>query len=200
MHKRYLLLLITLSGCGLPDVRWHPVTTTGPYISETRQSQLMQRCDAPRIMVDARRCDFAFTTKEGVLEVEKTVVPVLDDYVKNLPEFQSWPTGYGQMKVPPYKFFLLTLEPMILVAIPANNHRQSSCASILTCIYSRVITIGYSYGPVVEIGDGSLWFSPGTTKGLLPLPSEGNEFKFPVPQIDASLVRDGKQWKFFRQK
>lgn len=159
----------------------------------------MQRCDAPIVMADARRCDFAFTTKEGVLEIDKVLVPVLDDYVKSLPEFQSWPTGYGQMKVPPYKFFLLTLEPMILVAIPANNHRQLGCISVLACVYSRVITVGYSYIPEAEIGEGALWFSPGSTQGLVPLPAEGAEFKFPVQQINASLFRDGKLWKFRRQ-
>ena len=90
MRRGSLLLLACLGACGLPNIKWQAISPDGPYGPGGKRAELMQKCGAPKVMVDARRCDYAFSTAAGLIDLTATLVPEINSYIAALPEHSSW--------------------------------------------------------------------------------------------------------------
>ncbi|HJV52665.1 MAG TPA: hypothetical protein VJ652_14455 [Noviherbaspirillum sp.] len=154
-------------------------------------------------MSDVRPCRWAFVPANGKrFEIYGEIVPSLDSYLKTTHEYQTWP-GAGERKTPPYKFVVLTTEPLIVIGLPVHKKNTSYCSygSLgSNCMSSKVIVNGYSYFSSLPISSGTVWFSPGATSGLLDVPTDSAKFAFPIKGVDAQLVQEGSEWKFLRNR
>ncbi|MCX7197855.1 MAG: hypothetical protein NTW37_07675 [Proteobacteria bacterium] len=131
----------------------------------------------------------------------------LDDYLRSLDGFSSWPTTEdktGASHAPPYRFYLLSLQPTLVLVVPAPAGRawRGSCggpANRNTCISSKLLPEGYPYATLPKTDGEAFWFAPGVTRGLVPVLTQDGRYRFPANVATASLVQKDGQWAFFRE-
>jgi hypothetical protein len=200
----FCLSAVALSACVSYDTSWSPLAGNGPYIESNRRAPAFQRCEQ-RLMDGARQCSVAFEDASGrKIEVFNTLVPQLDSALQSLPSFDTWPKANGvpvQIKIP-YKLYLVTISPAIIVMVPSPPARLESCwvdAPRGTCLRSYVaFGSGYDLSGEVQYAPGSLWLVAGRSPQPQPIP-DAQEFTFPIQGVVAKLVRQGPVWQFVRQ-
>lgn len=195
-----------LTACISYDVAWTPIPGSGPYTINGVRASAYQKCEQ-RVMDGARQCPIAFEDGAGrKVEVFRTLIPELDSYLQSLPEYKSWPKSNSspvETRVP-YKLYLLTISPPIVVMVPSPPARFDSCwidAPTGTCLRSYV-AFGNSYDLSAEIPvvEGSRWFAVGSTSDARPIPDEPAIFNFPLDGVTAKLVKTGASWRFERTR
>ncbi|MRW92048.1 hypothetical protein GJ699_18805 [Duganella sp. FT80W] len=202
----FLALLISFSGCVGYDLSWKPIEGAGPYLSEGVFAKAFQKCEQ-RLMDGAPQCRIAFEDEFGnKQEVFHDLVSELDRLVLKIPESNTWGRTRSvpvEVKVP-YKLFLVTISPIIIIAVPAPQLKTEACWSDAPrgqCLRSyTAYNNGYSLSNSIPIVDGSVWLSPATTKSVHPIPSGVDEYAFPLDGIDAKLIQEDGIWKFFRKR
>ena len=209
VHMKYCSILsitiaATLSACVSTDLSWKPIPGAGPYTINGASAPAYQKCEQ-HLMDGARQCNIAFEDATGQkIEVFHTLIPALDAYLQTIPEYESWPKSAGtpvEVRVP-YKLYLLTISPAIVVMVPSPPASLVSCwmdAPAGTCLRSYAAQ-GNSYDLSTEIPvvKGSRWFALGSTNGAPPIPTENATFDFPLKGVTARLVKAGTSWKFER--
>lgn len=203
MHKVFTLISVFLVGCVAGDIAWHDTGMRGPYTFQHDRARVFEKCGSSVPMSDVRPCKWAFVSANGKrIEIYGEIVPSIDSYLKTAHEYRGWP-NVAERKRPPYKFVVLTIEPLIVVGLPVDIGNTSYCSygSLgSNCMSSAVIVNGYSYFSSLPISSGTVWFSPGTTSGLLDVPTGSAKFVFPIQAVDAKLVQEGSEWKFVRNR
>lgn len=195
-----------LTGCVRFDTSWNPTTGTGPYLSGTSFARVFQKCEQ-RLMDGARQCKIAFEDEAGKKhEVFHDLVRELDDLVLKIPEAATWQrtnSSPAEIKVP-YKLFLVTLSPIIVIAVPAPPVATEPCWSDAphgNCLRSYVAANNsYSLSTTIPVVSGTLWLSPLSTSPRNFVPTETGEYDIPVDGINAKLIRQGDNWQFVREK
>jgi hypothetical protein len=201
-----LALALMLAGCASQDISWTPVAGVGPYLYEGVGARVFRRCER-RLMDGAAQCEIAFEDANGQkLEVFKTLIPQLDAYLQDLAEYKTWPRTNGipvQTKIP-FKLYLLTISPAIVVLVPDPPDRRETCwrdAPAGNCLRSYVaFGNGYDLSSKFPIVAGSYWYAPGRTKGLQALPVEGSVYALPLENVNAKVVRVESSWEFRRAR
>ena len=133
MTRFSTLLLIAsaavVAGCVSYDLEWTRRSGFGPTIGQGVKAPVFQKCEQ-KLMDGARQCALAFEDARGQkIDVFRGLVPAVDSYLQNLPEFQSWPKSNGlpvQTKIP-YKLHLLTISPAIVVLVPSPPAQLAKC-------------------------------------------------------------------------
>ena len=156
-------------------------------------------------MDGAAQCEVAFEDSAGrKIEVFKTLIPQLDAQLQSLPEFKTWPQSKGlpaQTKIP-FKLYLLTISPAIVVMVPSPPAQFEKCwndAPKGTCLRSYVaFGNGYDLGAEFPVVEGSSWFALGKVSGVRTVPTVGEAYVFPLEGVNARLVRVGSSWRFLR--
>lgn len=104
----------------------------------------------------------------------------------------------------PYKLFLVSLAPIIVIAVPAQPHATEPCWSDAprgNCLRSYVAANnGYSLSTTIPVVAGTRWLSPLNTSSRDFVPTEPDEYEFPLDSVNAKLIRQGDQWQFVREK
>jgi hypothetical protein len=207
---RFSTLLIAFAavivGCVSYELEWTKRSGFGPTIGPSAKAPMFQRCEQ-KLMDGARQCALAFEDARGQkIDIFRGLVPAVDSYLQNLPEFKTWPKSNGvpvQTKIP-YKLHLLTISPAIVVLVPSPPAQRATCwvdAPEGNCLRSYVaFGDGYDLSDELNLADGARWFALGSTTGLQPLPLDANAFEFPVQGVRARLVKHGAGWRFERLK
>lgn len=195
-----------ISGCISFDTSWTPINGAGPYLSGTSFARVFQKCEQ-RLMDGAPQCKIAFEDEAGKKhEVFHDLVGELDDLVIRIPEAATWKRTMGSpvmIKVP-YKLFLVSFSPIIVVAVPAPPLVTEHCWSDAprgNCLRSYIAANGgYSLSTTIPAVAGTLWLSPLSTSPGNLVPAEMDEYKLPLDGVNAKLIREGDSWRFVRQK
>jgi hypothetical protein len=157
-------------------------------------------------MDGARQCRIAFEDEAGYKhEVFHDLVGELDRLVMKIPGSNAWPKTKSipaEVKVP-YKLFLVTISPIIIVAVPAPPLQTEHCwvdAPDGKCLRSYIAANnGYSLLNTIPVVEGTLWLSSTGAEPQRLIPSHLGEYKFPLDGIDAKLVQQDGRWNFFRK-
>jgi hypothetical protein len=122
-----------------------------------------------------------------------------------IPGSNAWPKTKSipaEVKVP-YKLFLVTISPIIIVAVPAPPLQTEHCwvdAPDGKCLRSYIAANnGYSLSNTIPVVEGTLWLSSTSAEPQRLIPSHLGEYKFPLDGIDAKLVQQDGRWNFFRK-
>lgn len=112
---------------------------------------------------------YAFTDSFGKkIDVFDTLLQNLDEYSKNIENLKPWITKEGttefrQGQQYPFKMYLLTISPEIVLVVPAKNKRsEDRCLTLFLqgCLQSQTFRGGaYWFQASPKIADGSYWFS-----------------------------------------
>jgi hypothetical protein len=201
-----LATLGLLAGCVSFDTSWTPTTGTGPYLSGTSFARVFQKCEQ-RLMDGARQCKIAFEDEAGKKhEVFHDLVSELDDQVLRIPEAATWQRTKSSPAeiIVPYKLFLVTLAPIIIIAVPAPLAATEPCWSDAprgNCLRSYVAANnGYSLSTTFPAVAGTRWLSPMSTSSRNLVPTGPVEYDFPLENVNAKLIRQGDNWQFIREK
>lgn len=211
------VVLLALSGCATwsewfesPIVESLPKIEGPVYGSGNGRSKVMHSCSKGPVLEQIwgpGRCRTAFTLSSGKLLPMEDLERELDDYLRSLDGFSSWPTTGdrdGPNRSPPRRFYLLSLQPtlVLVVPVPAGRAWRGSCsgpANRHTCISSKLLPEGYPYAELPKADGEVFWFAPGITRGLVPALTQDGRYRFPAHVANASLVRKDGQWAFSRE-
>lgn len=195
-----------VAGCASSDTSWVLTTGAGPYLSGTLFARVFQKCEQ-RLMDGARQCKLAFEDEAGKKhEVFHDLISELDDLVIKIPEANAWEktkSSPAEIKVP-YRLFLVTLSPIIVVAVPAPPLVTEQCWSDAprgNCLRSYIANNnGYSLSTTIPVVAGTLWLSPLSTASRNLVPTGVDQYDFPIAGVNAKLIRQGDSWRFVREK
>jgi len=201
-----LATLGLLAGCVSFDTSWTPTTGAGPYLSGASFARVFQKCEQ-RLMDGARQCKIAFEDEAGRKhEIFHDLISELDDLVLRIPEATTWQRTKSSPAaiIVPYKLFLVTISPVIMIAVPAPPAATEPCWSDAprgNCLRSYVAANnGYSLSTTFPVVAGTRWLSPLRTSSRNFLPTEPVEYNFPLEGVNAKLIRQGDNWRFIRAK
>jgi hypothetical protein len=205
--RRISLMLgcLCFSGCVSYDTSWTPIAGTGPYLSGTSYAHAFRKCEQ-RLMDGARQCAIAFEDEDGLKhEVFHDLVGELDGLVMKVPGANLWPKTRSypaELKVP-YKLFLVTISPIIIVAVPAPPLQTEHCwvdAPDGKCLRSYIAASnGYSLSTAIPVVEGTVWLSSASAAQGRTIPIQVGEYKFPLDGVDANLIQKDGIWNFFRK-
>ena len=206
-------LLFVLSACATWS-EWEPSERiVGPIAAAgNARSKVMHRCTAGNVVESAYsssggRCKTAFKLPSGQLLDMADLELTIDNYLASLEGSASWPIrkhGSYSKYEPPYKFYLLSLEPTVVLVLPfpAGKYRGYGCggpANGNRCVGSALLDEGYPYEELPKADSEAYWFSPGKTSGLVPVATQNGRYRFPTAIVNASLARIEGQWTFARE-
>lgn len=209
-NKHVVLTVVATLGllvdCVSLDTSWTPTAGTGPYLSGTSFARVFQKCEQ-RLMDGARQCKIAFEDEAGKKhEVFHDLVSELDDLILRIPEAAAWQrtkSSAAEIKVP-YKLFLVTLSPIVVIAVPAAPVTTEPCWSDAprgNCLRSYVAANNsYLLSTTIPIVAGTFWLSPLRTASRNFVPTDSDEYKFPLDGVNAKLIRQGDSWRFVRER
>lgn len=195
-----------LAGCVSFDTSWAPTTGAGPYLSGASFARVFQKCEQ-RLMDGASQCKIAFEDEDGKKhEVFHDLVIELDEQVLRIPEAATWQRtkSFPAEIIVPYKLFLVTIAPTIIIAVPAPPATTEPCwndAPHGKCLRSYVAANnGYSLSTTFPVIAGTRWLSSLSTSSRNFLPIGPVEYNFPLESVNAKLIRQGDNWQFIREE
>jgi hypothetical protein len=153
----------------------------------------------------ARQCAIAFEDEAGIKhEVFHDLVGELDGLVMKIPGANLWPktrSSPTELKVP-FKLFLVTISPIIIVAVPAPPLQTEHCwvdAPDGKCLRTYIAANnGYSLSNAIPVVEGTVWLSSASSEQGRSIPTQLGEYKFPLDGVDAKLIQRDDIWNFVR--
>lgn len=156
-------------------------------------------------MDGAPQCAIAFEDEAGnKLEVFHDLIGQLDGLLLTVPGASGWArTASSPVSIKvPYKLFLVTLSPIVIVAVPAPPSATEPCwvdAPRGDCLRSYLASgNGYSLATTIPIVSGTLWLSPAANSADNLVPVGVDEYRLALKGINAKLLRQGANWTFVR--
>ncbi|MEJ1355969.1 MAG: hypothetical protein RPV21_08640 [Candidatus Sedimenticola sp. (ex Thyasira tokunagai)] len=187
INNHYLLIAITLLMAGCTSMApWqtltftgHKIPTVGALNAGNTRPHILRRCIQARNSY--AKCDYGFKgSNQNIVNIYDDLLPSLDDHAERIPKLKPWVKKARMRNTRseesfPYKMYLLTISPAIVLVVPATpGYKEYSpsrrCDRLLTtgCIQSQSYR-GNAYWfqeqpPVIE---GSFWFSPNESSGSI---------------------------------
>lgn len=225
--RTLIFVLFAVVGCASSDWIWHetPHTPRGEVLLPGgERARAYVKCETRFLSNES--CLVALGSLTGPKHQLSHLGSLIGNAVRALPEYENWPLSESfisavtatlrrpGLRVAPYRFVLLSLQPTIvlLLPVPPNNnasfevalqpptHGQSGCAMRgEPCEWLQGLTNRLVYsGPLLN-SKGTYWFSPDRPDlGLVAVPDEQALYRFPI-EPSATLERDGEFFKFSRR-
>jgi len=200
-----LALLGALVGCTYPIVKEQHSGEPylGPITTGTTRQPVQGGCNSYGMYMGS--CDLIFTDRKGSHVDGFRLAARLDETAFQFEPFEKWkaPTGQGKgdSKLP-YDFYLLTISPAIVLAVPRPTKWIKGCGSVFDqgCIQSMGFGgRAYWYRTQPPIRQGSFWF---VEQGRQYFPIESTAITVRI-ESDGAVVElnsNGETWNFQRTK
>ncbi len=227
MHIKFIATFVTVltfgvSGCASDrDWDWKPESAMMPLTDvmlPTGEAAIrLNKCYRTPIFKDLH-CQSAVGMPRGPIVEFQRIRDLTDSFLLSLPESTNWRvrmTNWGRASIgpvprAPYRLFLMSVEPMVVVILPQDlSDKDSSmppnaageiiCSGSVACLGSagRVWVNIDLTGPVAAL-KGASWFSPEYPgKGLTPLPLD-HPAEIVLPGLRASIVNNNGVFVFKR--
>src|SRR5687768_3750907 len=138
---------VLLVGCATWS-DWQKVDSKlGPIAGPgTKQSEVFHRCSRGNVVAQmyassGGMCETAFLAADGTLVEMDALQQSIDAYLQTLSTFKAWPlenTGTYSYYRPPLRFYLLTFQPIVVLAVPETGTKfRSHCGGPMnghTCV------------------------------------------------------------------
>ncbi len=194
---RYILILLGYLhlGCNGP---WEPRVNSdsvwcGPHLRIDMQRRDLNDLTG-RLSQNRWLCD---GDSVGAL---KKVVNFPIDYLEDTGVLGTWPSGTGNAgcgrnRIPPYRLYLVSLNPSIVLLVEKKSIRDRPPLSgqiLNDCRLEGALEFGTNF----DCGGEILWFSPDEKVG--PLPLDGYDARIELPDGYIQLIREGDRFRVER--
>jgi hypothetical protein len=166
-----------------------------------------------RVVVDpyANRLSYAFQDSSGRnINVFASLLPDLDAYTERIDELKPWVTRPGthefrQGRNYPFKMFLLTISPAIVLVVPQKiDSSNAHCDTLFLqgCLQSQSFRGSeYWFRGTPKVANGSFWFSPEEKNNKIHRLDETKRVeKINVGQSIVELTKIDGEWQVNRIK
>lgn len=215
-HRRLLLtsIALMLSACATTGDWFKSDKVKGPRIGPNNaRAEVLHRCTASNGIFNiyssnaGGSCISAFKGPSGALIEMANVRQSVDAHLRTLEDFSTWQlksTGSSSFYRAPFSFYLLTVNPVIVLATRTPDRKYSSgCEGPMRgspCASSSLIQEGFGWEELPIATDVAYWFAPGHTKGKTEIHLADLPLRISVPGATALIgMRDGR-WYFEREK
>ncbi len=160
------------------------------------------------------KCDYAFIDSDGKrIDIFGELMVALDAHAERTAELKPWVNKIDMENPPdpsrvPYKMFLLSISPAIVLATPIRPSRseyyKTHCSTLLFkgCIQSQGFRgSAYWFHESPPIVDGSFWFTSDEPQGAVHYLKKGEAaHEITVGQAMLRLVQADTRWSVQRVK
>lgn len=189
-----LMLFFILSACTV-----HQNIGIGPLAQGNSPSTASMSCTENP---GGRSCTVYFKDQTGLNVDSVAMVKKIDAHLSKVTPFDEWVSAAKNEKRArsffPYKLYLLTMSPSIVMAVPVSLGTHDNCnGQYLKKGYltSRLLMpVCYQYFDKPEVAKGSLWFSPEGKIDFEYIPDEADQYTINVNGVVVELAKSGSQW------
>ena len=147
-----------------------------------------------------------WTTATGSRRDAARIPTAIDHYLKQRGYFDQWPEsgssigGYGVQRVAPFKFYVVAVDPLVVIMAPHDFGNPKGNRSIYNIVgpepkqaFGSPHMLNYiEYGTRLPYNTNLLWFSPEISSAPLPLTAHG--------ETEMELVNQRKHLKLVLKK
>jgi hypothetical protein len=215
---RNTLLVLALSGCASDrDWTWQ-IDSNKPAVNvqlpRGTAAISLVKCYRTVIFQD-QHCSFAIGTPFGPVVEQSRIRADIDSFLLQLPESRLWPTSPGrdeskkelplvEMPQAPYRLFLVSLNPMVVLAAThsATSADSAACSRSSPCLTypGRVKAVIHLAGTIQDSAQIK-WFSPEFPEhGMVSLPEGETVHAIRLPGLQGRLKQVSGGWVFVREE
>jgi len=213
MRGAALFLPIALGGCFLPAPYWSSTEWQGPLIEGNKYAAIVERCNmGPTGISDVVHCDRAFVDHNGRKVNVQELRNGIDAYLPNVAPLVPWvKVDRGNKLSPeaprhgrvPYGLHILTISPLVLLAVPEDNSRRAYCSGHIFkqgCLpTARLMLEPYWWKPSPKVRPGTFWFSPELDVKVAYLTDDQPRHVIAAGASRLELNRQGDTWLVSRR-
>ena len=210
---RYLAVLLLLVGCGTPGLMWEQANIQGVVIGALNvgnaRPPVEARCGTARFMspVNAPVCAYAFVDSQSRRVDIFDLLAQIDSFAETLTQLQPWVNKINDRKderLFPYKMYLLTVSPAIVLVVPRPNMQShESCGFLLKtgCIQSQSFRgNSYWFRGQPKIQPGTFWFNADERGSVTNVDSSQATVVITSGGASIRLIPSSGEWAVHRDK
>ena len=203
-----------LQSCGVivPGTPWATTSEEGPLLMGNRHAEVVKRCSLFPPIMGRGSCEEAFVDHYESKVRWLYIRDQIDNYLPKVSPLAPWvgePNGLGITKphrsappyVIPYRMHILTISPIIVLAVPKVEDKRINYCSVpgrQGCISSPRTGAAFFYKGNINIVPGSFWFSPDLPVGVSYVPDAAQNYNIELPDSRLELVAEKGEWKVTR--
>lgn len=216
-----MVAAIALCGCSIPGIRWEDTGIVGPPLASGEPTKQIHRCDVVTASSpwassgSFNRCDVAFRSVSGFQvdanRVQSAISTSLPNAIPLRPQLRLLKkTEVSKASNAPrvaYALYLVALNPIVVVGIPAKGHEQScftpgwkACFSAVESLqpedrYAQRSSFAVHYTSHPPVRGGSFVLIPESASDSVPLPIDQLVATIDVQGKKIQLVQRGNTWQ-----
>ncbi len=162
----------------------------GPMIKGNTPSSASKKCSYTPA---GDTCEIFFRDHQGQNLRANSIRDKIDNQLLKIKIFDTW-TGLKQ-KVGyfPYKLYLLTISPIVVMVTPASPPTNDYCHN--QYLTSKLIfPVCYQYLESPKVMPGSFIFSTDVLNKLFYIPDDAEKFEVSIKDTKLELAKSGKEW------
>lgn len=224
--KKLLIVLVAtsaISGCA--GLVWENTGHNGPIIENTTMARYARSC--ARDLGNYKYCKTAFVDRNGDYLQLKDIRKEIDRFLFKLPPIEPWVQGTSLLKRSrysietnyyspsgkrifkayrarsgrvPYSFYILTISPTVVLAVPKAPSIFERCGVSRDCIHSKQLKDSfYRYSSEPKVSPKSFFFIPSEDIGPVYIPNGSNKYNIQLEDSVIKLRSTGGFWTHTRE-
>lgn len=206
---------VIVGGCGtiVPGTPWSQESYEGPLLIGDQHAKAFKRCSVAPPMMGRGHCELAFLDHQGEKVLWTDVQEQTDSYLKTIPALAPWvgelrsdgtgvsmPSRRERPYRVPYKLHILTISPIVVLAVPRSEGDLDSCGvpSLDGCIPSPRTGSAFYYQDNIKVVRGSFVFSPDSPLQVLAIPNDTEHFEIGLQDSYLALIAEKGTWRVRR--
>lgn len=178
------------------------------------RAETLSRCAVVPAYMSRGPCEKVFVNHRGEKVSARDLQEGIDSYLKSIPALAPWvgeirKDGSGVTKphrreapyVIPYRMHILTISPIVVLAVPKSQNDQFNYCSVpgkQGCLSSPRTDAAFFYRGDIRVEPGTFWFSPDMPVGATVIPSDVKQFEILLPDSQLELVAIDGVWNVRR--
>lgn len=200
-----------MAGCGFPGSIWiqsrdgHGKPVDGALNIGNTRPPILERCGTTGFFASGPTCARAFVDSSGAkidMHELRDSLDAIGEIIEPLKPLVLR-VSTGKYKALPYRLYLLTISPAVVLAVPQPDNLSAPICSYIFggCIQSTSFAgNAYWYVERPRIEKGSFWFSPELPGKTFPIDSTAPDVQLEIGQSKLTLRATGSQWEVNREK
>jgi hypothetical protein len=209
-RRQLFMFYLLLASCGGSGWVEHPFD--GPWDGPNLKVKEYRRTTQHQMFGPDSKTRILWTVRNGNRVSPDTILTPLVEHLKGLPEFKNWPESQSnfngiQQRVAPYKFYLVAIEPVVLVALPDDfRSLDRSNYEIIGETTNRFFSNRYLLNRIecattIPFHSQISWCSSDLNIQLTRLePLNENTIKIEDEKVRLVLRKEGDVWRVTRER
>lgn len=181
----YLLSVTCLASCA--GMVWREIDWPGALVEGNLRPNIVRSCDTVSLAIaDSKYCEVAFVDHRGRRLRVYELLKLIEDYRANIPAIATF------KGVTSYRYYLLTISPVVVMAVPGEFRRSCNGSLNNGCLDDNRAPLNFRDRP--EVLANSFWFSPDLNIPGHPIENGAQTLVIPLGSSRLELTSDGKVW------